>query len=430
MTAEACVMNKLGVALAADSAVTLAQPGSPKIYQSADKLFVLSTAGPVAVMVYGAASLLGIPWETIVKRYRKLHGTESHRTVEEHAASFVRFLGSDRVLFPPARQEYDVRGILRSIYSQIRQKMESELNAKIKADGKVAESEVESTLAGLVKQCLDGVRNLEKDRGVPASFPDNVRRIYRRTITSEIDDAFENLPMSRTTRENLRRIASELYTRVWTDHYAGLVVAGFGTDEIFPALVDIQVESVVANRLKCRRRNAVEITDQRHAYIVPFAERQMVYTFMEGIDPGVEEFIARSLGAVLEQLSATFADAVPDLSDRRRSRLRKGLSVAIEKVLQELWQKWEEYRHNNLVEPVMTVVSMLPKDELALLAESLVNLTVLKRRTSIEAETVGGPIDVGVITKGDGFVWIKRKHYSDPALNPRYMASVAPGGRR
>jgi len=74
-------------------------------------------------------------------------------------------------------------------------------------------------------------------------------------------------------------------------------------------------------------------------------------------------------------------------------------------------------------------VSMLPKDELASLAEALVNLTVLKRRTSTEAETVGGPIDVAVITKGDGFVWIKRKHYFDPALNPRYMARLAKGER-
>jgi len=39
-----------------------------------------------------------------------------------------------------------------------------------------------------------------------------------------------------------------------------------------------------------------------------------------------------------------------------------------------------------------------------------------------ERETVGGPIDVAVITKGDGFVWLRRKHYFDPAFNPRVMA--------
>ena len=36
-------------------------------------------------------------------------------------------------------------------------------------------------------------------------------------------------------------------------------------------------------------------------------------------------------------------------------------------------------------------------------------------------ETVGGPVDVAVISKGDGFIWIRRKHYFDPALNTRYF---------
>jgi len=61
------------------------------------------------------------------------------------------------------------------------------------------------------------------------------------------------------------------------------------------------------------------------------------------------------------------------------------------------------------------------------MAESLVNLTKFKRRVSKEQETVGGPIDVAVITKGDGFVWIKRKHYFQPELNPRVLARLTKG---
>ncbi len=55
------------------------------------------------------------------------------------------------------------------------------------------------------------------------------------------------------------------------------------------------------------------------------------------------------------------------------------------------------------------------------MAEAPINLTSLKRRVSLDQETVGGPIDIAIISKGDGFVWIKRKHYFDPALNPSYF---------
>jgi len=43
------------------------------------------------------------------------------------------------------------------------------------------------------------------------------------------------------------------------------------------------------------------------------------------------------------------------------------------------------------------VVSSLPKDGLAAMAESLVNLTEFKQKSTSERETVAGPIDVAVI---------------------------------
>ncbi|MEA1869822.1 MAG: hypothetical protein U9N09_06735 [Euryarchaeota archaeon] len=41
----------------------------------------------------------------------------------------------------------------------------------------------------------------------------------------------------------------------------------------------------------------------------------------------------------------------------------------------------------------------------------------------MDAETVAGPIDVAVISKGDGFIWIKRKHYFERELNPQFFAN-------
>jgi hypothetical protein len=52
----------------------------------------------------------------------------------------------------------------------------------------------------------------------------------------------------------------------------------------------------------------------------------------------------------------------------------------------------------------------------------MVNLTSFKRKVSLdEVETVGGEIDVAVISRGDGFVWIKRKHYFDLDRNPLWL---------
>jgi len=39
-------------------------------------------------------------------------------------------------------------------------------------------------------------------------------------------------------------------------------------------------------------------------------------------------------------------------------------------------------------------------------------------------------IDVAVISKGDGFVWIRRKHYFNQELNPHYMSKYFYNAKR
>jgi hypothetical protein len=74
--------------------------------------------------------------------------------------------------------------------------------------------------------------------------------------------------------------------------------------------------------------------------------------------------------------------------------------------LDQLVKNYGLYSQRKFWRPIIEMVAMLPKDELPALAEALVSLTSIKRHFSHDLETVGGPIDVALITKGDGFVWI------------------------
>lgn len=70
------------------------------------------------------------------------------------------------------------------------------------------------------------------------------------------------------------------------------------------------------------------------------------------------------------------------------------------------------------------MVEFMPKQDLAEFAEALVNLSSLQRRVNSGFETVGGPIDVAVISKSEGLVWVKRKHYFPRELNFRFFDRV------
>jgi hypothetical protein len=92
MTAEIAIMNKLGVALAADSAATIGYQSGNKIYNSANKLFMLSAIHPIGIMIYGSAELTGVPWDTIVKLFRIHVGTQKFETLREYVDRFISFL--------------------------------------------------------------------------------------------------------------------------------------------------------------------------------------------------------------------------------------------------------------------------------------------------------------------------------------------------
>lgn len=61
MTAIVGILNKRAAVMAADSAVTVNSASGTKIYNTATKIFRLSKAHPVGVMIFDSASFMGTP---------------------------------------------------------------------------------------------------------------------------------------------------------------------------------------------------------------------------------------------------------------------------------------------------------------------------------------------------------------------------------
>ena len=82
----------------------------------------------------------------------------------------------------------------------------------------------------------------------------------------------------------------------------------------------------------------------------------------------------------------------------------------------------DEFIQQAYIKKLVETVAYLEKDDLANMAENLILLTGLKKRITSSEETVGGPVDVAIISKGDGFIWMKKKQYFDKELNPHYSS--------
>ncbi|HAU37000.1 MAG TPA: hypothetical protein DCX07_04715 [Phycisphaerales bacterium] len=424
MTAEIAIMNRGSIALAADSAVTLQRPGGAKIYNSVNKLFMLSKYRPVGVMVYGQAEFIGVPWETIIKEYRKRLGMESFPSLCDYVKHFLNFLAPDSGLFSQEERDRYFHRSVGTCFVGIKDRINKEVKKFIGDKGGITQGQVSNTCTAVVKATWT---SYEKAETLPCFQTLSLKALvskYQPVIEKIRKAVFENLPLSSSAEKLLSNIAISLFLKDrFVGPISGVVIAGFGESEHFPSLVSVLVDGFLDDQLRQKEDRNQTISAKNSAAIIPFAQSEMVHTFMEGIDPYYHRFLGGYLGGFFEKLPLEIADGLRALRSKAKGKLTERLKASCMKLLEELNKQSDTYRRDNHVTPIIEAVTFLPKDELAAMAESLVNLTSFKRRISMDAETVGGPIDVAVISKGDGFIWIKRKHYFEPKLNPAFFAN-------
>ncbi len=69
MTAIVWVLNRTGIAFAADSAATVTSQQGQKITYHANKIFSLSKYQPVGFAIYNNLMFHGLPWDSIIKMF-------------------------------------------------------------------------------------------------------------------------------------------------------------------------------------------------------------------------------------------------------------------------------------------------------------------------------------------------------------------------
>lgn len=421
MTAEVSVMNQIGVALAADSAVTIGQDAK-KIHTSADKLFQLTPQSSVGLMIYGNANFVGLPWETIIKTYRNTCADKTQKTIEAYSQSFMSFLRTNKLLFPLKDQDDAVKDLVFFHMFMLREQIKERLDEEAAKTTKgLSSKDVSSVVASEIKDTLDTCRKLIK--GLDKPTRERAKTRYDSLIKDSRKKIFDKLPITAAASRNLASIIHEILCREFFGPFeTGVVIAGFGDDEFLPSLINFEMEQMVESRPRYRLAGKTEINADNTAAVTPFAQLDMVQAFMNGIQHGLSDYMTKTT----DDLFSGVVDAMIQIVTAKDKKLGAELSITIspnvDSLKKQLFTDWKN-RQRRYWEPVVGIVSTLPKDELASMAEALVNLTKFRRRVTNVPETVGGPIDVAVITKGDGFVWVKRKHYFSPELNPRKMAS-------
>lgn len=434
MTAVIGVLNKTAVAIAADSAVTIGQ--NQKILNTANKLFTLSKYHPVGIVIYNSAAFVSIPWEVLIKEYRRQRGVAFQDTLEGYATDFVRYVReSVGLVSEPMQKE-----VVCAAASKLFRLLNEEVRAQIGAQLNLLPVEERTTsrvdaLAGVLLPRAVAAKAQQYDGNQAAKLEDEELQAY--SLADFLN--FYDEPLARTWQQELGSFpASEaaraeafglLHRYFKTQNFdlsvwSGIGIIGYGDKEIYPGCHMLHFAEIIGGQVRVKKQTteSCQVSDTSTSVILPFAQRDVIEGFLNGVRPDLASVFYNTFGQLLGGLNGQLTGYMQNLAQQLPpGTVLPALQLNVQQMVDNFAQSITAVQMEQIIQPMLASVQGLSKDDLAEMAESLIHLTYLHRRINSAPESVGGPIDVAVISKGDGFIWIKRKFYFRPELNPGFV---------
>jgi hypothetical protein len=371
-------------------------------------------------MVFDNAYFTNIPWETAIKVYKSFVGNGSFDTLQEYADDFLKFLITDERLYDSGYEKELVESVLDYCLSQ---------------NGIEYKSRQEQTLSDKIEK---SIKNFSEEKFLDG-FDENFIKLFlekhKQHLLVYMNDIV-NTTIDNKTRENIILLCA--YTISKSNYFkkykisSGIVIAGYGNKDLFPSLNEYKIVGIICGKLIYELKNRINIYDPSSspAYIssliIPFAQTEIVETYTLGIAPEISNTIFNKINTIFnnfyEVIQSNFYEVIQTeyKNDLEHEFSCKDIDI-INKVGKKLKNQIEEaflsVQKEKYSTPFFIMVDFLGKEEMASFAEALVNLTSTRRRFTTDEETVGGATDVAVITKGEGFRWIKRKEFFKTELN-------------
>lgn len=397
MSVGVCIINQNGIALAADSAGTFTNQNNKMFYNSVNKVFSLSKNNILGAIAYGNLSIYNVSVDQILKEFSKyLDETEKINDFFEVIPLFKKFIEEKNDYY---KFNLDESRICKCYITELVNKWGAKINAVI--DEKEAEDKIEQILSEL----NTFINN--SDRFVEFDVVEYIKGFYKDYYDSEIDRVVSKLNLysdKKTTLWELICTYFQLPLKSEAESKTGIFFAGYGAEDAHPKFIKIDIYQIINGKLKYSEISRFE-ESRLGARIVPLAQEDVILTFCKGMSNvylgNIPQFAESMVNATIDKLPSTF-DSVQ----------KNEIKNAFSNYKKELSQKINEQIEKNNIDPLLKSVMLISPLEMSFLAESLVNITALKRTYAIDGnqQTVGGPTDVAILTKCDGFVWIKKKN--------------------
>jgi hypothetical protein len=398
-------MNKQGVAIAADSAVTL---GNRKAFFNTQKIFPIGDL-PFAIVAVGDTQIGRIPIDLIIEGFSSY--IKKHQIIKENFFEYKEvlfdYLKGNHSFYKFDEQEIAfAKATFFSIYEHIKDSIiedNGEFILSSKALQKAYESiqeffavSPEFTLRTKNTFNLNYIKQKEKD----------IILLAYKGFLDERD--FEKFPINEMDYEMMHlaeKIFNEYPTayRYLCNSAVEITMTGFGSSQLFPSVMRFLIHGIVEKQIIYTNiEDDFSIETGYSRTIIMFGQKNVAEAIIDGFSTETRRTIRKALEtSLLKNLknNQNNHENDKDIEDNLVNKIVDEIFQKIDKEMESIWG------------PIWNSVQHMPLLDMCSFAEGLINIQSLRSRYEADSEsnnTVGGPIRVAKITIGQGITWFKK----------------------
>ena len=359
------IITKESIVCSSDQAATMSDG---KTYGGMRKIFKLTDLLPAAIMFNGNADFENFSMEALISKFRSTVDFEKLKTIENIKDEFIIFLSKNT-------QTSDVNEYLNDVLDYFKY----DLITKIDSDG------------------FDEVIGNSRRKEI-FTFVEN--------YPSFTDEFFDIIPKDKDKQE-FNLIIWEMFCHELSFEGTGVIFIGFDMGHDFPSFFEINIHC--NNNGKIVYEEVDSGINCEDPYLKVFAINEEAYTFITGVNSNFEIF----LKDYIEDSNNIIIKNVRNLLERENIDEVEHIIEIFKNVIKDEYSDFSEYFNYyriNTIDSTSFAIEYLPRWLLCDLADYLIQITGLKQKISSEIESVSMEADVSLITKYDGFKWVKNSN--------------------
>ncbi len=366
MTSEILIMTNDTIIMGADSAVTI---DNRKTHTGANKLFGLSNEPPMAIMIFGTATFGSVSLESLIRDYRKQNNFKELEDILLIKKSFINYLNN--ISYEVTDFEYKLALFKENLLHRLDYTSNNDLSEFL-----------------YNYKDMEILPFLENNPSFDVEFEDIIK-----LLDVDID------------------ILKKYFSVVLTDSSTGVVIAGFNKNNFKPSYVyfdlitkygDKIIISDFDSHINCKRN-----------FIIPFAQNDVTDAFISGINDDYIDFLeyyiynynyscsSELIEFLIEKEAIDVGFVKNNLEEIKR--LYKNNAEGFMKLLKNFKENYGDF--------ISDGIGTVSTEVLVTIAGDMIESTSLKRKLDSNLDSVGGDIDIIIITR-DGLTYKNKIDYT------------------